>query len=168
MMNENILYLAICSLVPGANFELEDGVIVKWKSEIKQPTKTKIGNKVKELETIEKIEAKNQDIENHIYSKYTKLKQAQDAGWVQNFTTKLVANGANDLDNQIVGFTFSFYEGKTLEEILINIDDAVKPMYEKLVKVAVKNEWAYNCILAGKKAITDNTEADYPAFPVFK
>jgi len=122
----------------------------------------------KEKTEKEILEEKYQAIEDFIYSEYTQTKQAQDAGWVANFTTKLVAGGVENLDEQIVNFTFLFYEGKTLEEILININDAVKPMYEKLVKVAVKNEWAYNCIQAGKKAITDNTEAVYPAFPVFE
>jgi len=145
-------------------FLLKDGTPTK----LTDVEKTKFDLEYEKYQSKDKVAKKNQAIEDYIYSKYTQTKQAQDAGWVANFTTKLVAGGVLDLDEQIVNFTFLFYEGKTLKEILIDIDDAVKPMYEKLVKVAVKNEWAYNCIQAGKKAITDNTEAVYPAFPVFE
>jgi len=111
----------------------------------------------------------NISIEDYIYNYYPAITQAQDNGWVQNFTTKLNAGGVTDLDKQIVEFTTSFLkDGKKLSEILAGVEISLLPMYEKLVKVAVKNEWAYNCIITGKKAIADNTEAEYPAFPVFE
>jgi hypothetical protein len=106
-------------------------------------------------------------IEEHIYSMYSEKKQAQDNGWVQNFTTKLKAGGITDVETQIVTMASSFLTGKKLNKILTGVDGAVKPMYEKLVEVAVKNEWAYLCIGEGKKAIAENREAVYPEFPKF-
>ncbi len=172
MYKQELLISALCFLT---NFEPDCFELngegfenIVWKTEkYKKPTKTAINNKIKELEAKAELEAKNQDIENHIYSKYPTKGQQQDNVWVQNFTTKLVAMGVTDLEKKVVDLTTSFYKGKTLDEVLANIDDAVKPMYEKLVKVAVKNEWAYNCILAGKKAIKDDTDAEYPVFPKF-
>ena len=167
-MKHNLYIKAILLLVPNAKCSTSDNKILSWEDERKKPTETAINNKVKELEAIAELDAKNQDIENHIYSKYPAKTQQQDNGWVQNFTTKLVANGVTDLDKQVVELTTSFFSGKTIDEVLAGVDDALKPMYEKLVKVAVKNEWAYNCILAGKEAIKNNTDAEYPAFPNFE
>ncbi len=108
---------------------------------------------------------KELQLEEHIYCFYPALKQQQDTAWSHNFTTKLYAIGIKNLDNQIVGFTASFYKGKSLNDILINIDNDLVLMYEKLIKVAVRNEWAYNCILASAEATKNNTDADYPVFP---
>ena len=130
-------------------------------------TKTKITAKVKELEAKALIDAKSEAIELHIYANYSQKTQAQDNGWVSSFTTKLVASGITDLDKQIVEFTTSFLTGIKLSEILVNVDDAVKPMYEKLVKVAIKNEWCFNVIQEGKLAIKENREPVYAEFPKF-
>ena len=40
-------------------------------------------------------------------------------------------------------------------------------MFEKLVKIAVKSEWMLDCINAGKTAIKNNAEVDFPVFPKF-
>ena len=108
------------------------------------------------------------EIEKQIYKHYSKDKQAQDGGWVTNFTTKLNAMGVKDLDKQIVTFAGAFLKGKKLKDILKDIDDAIKPMYEKLVKVAIKNEWTFLIIQEGKKAVAENREPVYPAFPIFE
>ena len=119
------------------------------------------------LEAKAVIDEKSQAIENHIYANYPQIKQQQDNGWVSNFTTKLVANGVTDLDKKIVQLTTLFFSGKTLDEVLADIDEELKPKYKKLVKVAVKNEWALKCIQEGKKAIAENREPVYPEFPNF-
>jgi hypothetical protein len=158
---------AIHILLNGSDFTLNsnDEIIVKGKKI--NLSKTKIEAKVKELEAKAEIEAKGQAIENHIYSYYPQKKQAQDNGWVSNFTTKLVASGVTDLDKQVVGFTTSFLKGSSLDEVLSGVEDETKPMYKKLVKVAVKNEWAYLVIQEGKKAIAENREPVYAEFPKF-
>jgi hypothetical protein len=113
------------------------------------------------------LTAKSKAIENHIYKNYPRDTQAQDNGWVTNFTTKLNASVVVDLDKQIVNFSTLFLKGKKLDKILVHIDDEIKPMYEKLVKVAVKNEWSFLVIQEGKKAISENREPVYPEFPKF-
>jgi hypothetical protein len=121
--------------------------------------KTNIHNQIKN--------AKSKAIENHIYKNYPRDTQAQDNGWVTNFTTKLNASVVVDLDKQIVNFTTLFLKGKKLDKILLHIDDQIKPMYEKLVKVAIKNEWTFVVIQEGKKAISENREPVYAEFPIF-
>jgi hypothetical protein len=107
------------------------------------------------------------DIENYIYSNYPAKEQAQDNGWKENFRTKLVAGGVADIDTQIVTLAASFLKGKKLNLVLKGVDSKVKPMFEKLVKIAVKSEWMLDCINAGKTAIKNNVEADFPVFPKF-
>jgi len=127
-----------------------------------------LGLNENDVDFVADVVASSKDIENYIYSIYPAIKQSQDNGWVQNFTTKLNAGGVTSLDKQIVEFAISFLkDGKKLSEILVDVVDAIKPMYEKLVKVAVKNEWAYLVILEGKKAIAENREPVYPEFPKF-
>ena len=126
-----------------------------------------VDNKIKEIKVQHLIELKSQAIEDHIYENYPQKTQAQDNGWVTNFTTKLNAMGVKDLDKQIVTFAGAFLKGKKLKDILKDIDDAIKPMYDKLVKVAIKNEWTFLIIQEGKKAVAENREPVYPAFPIF-
>jgi hypothetical protein len=130
-------------------------------------SKKQIEAKAKELEAKAVIDAKAQDIENYIYSNYPAKEQAQDNGWKENFRTKLVAGGVADIDTQIVTLAASFLKGKKLNLVLKGVDSKVKPMFEKLVKIAVKSEWMLDCINAGKTAIKNNEEADYPVFPKF-
>ena len=77
-MDENILYATICDLAAGANFEVENGVIVKWNSDnIQQPTQEQITNRAKEIEeqartdnaysTLQTLcDTKSQDAKNYI------------------------------------------------------------------------------------------------------
>ncbi len=124
------------------------------------------GVSIEELKRRESIH-KADDIETFIYSKYSAKIQAQDNGWKDNFRTKLVASGVADIDTQVVEMASSFLKGKKLSKILAGVSDQVRPMYEKLVKVAVKNEWALLCIQEGKKAIAQNREPVYAQFPKF-
>jgi hypothetical protein len=113
------------------------------------------------------LKQKKESIGIYIYAYYPAKKQAQDNGWKDNFRTKLVAGGVADIDTQIVTLATSFLKGKTLDEVLKGVDSKVKPMFEKLVKIAVKSEWMLDCINAGKTVIKNNVEADYPVFPKF-
>ena len=111
--------------------------------------------------------AKKQAIEHYIYSSYPQKIQAQDSGWVTNFTTRLNAMGVKDLDKQIVTFAGAFFKGEKLKDILKDIDNSIKPIYEKLVKIYIKDEWVFLVIQEGKKAISENRESVYLAFPKF-
>ena len=165
----NFLILAISELVGNKPdmFYFQGDVKIEnivWQTDVRFSEK-EIEAKIKELEAQAEIKEKYQAIETYIYSHYTAKKQAQDSVWIENFRTKLEAHGVKDLSKKIADFTTSFYNGKSLEEVLIGIDDSVKFMYEKLVKVAIKNEWAYEAIQEGKKAIAENREPNYPPFP---
>ena len=150
------------------DFGVSNKTDIIWRDKkVKIPSEEQIEAKIKELEIQALKDAKSKAIENHIYKNYPRDTQAQDNGWVTNFTTKLNASVVVDLDKQIVNFTTLFLKGKKLDKILLHIDDQIKPMYEKLVKVAIKNEWTFVVIQEGKKAISENREPVYAEFPIF-
>ena len=104
-------------------------------------------------------------IEEHIYSYYSEKKQAQDSKWVDSYSTKLKADGVTDLEAKVVTMTKAFFNGSTLDEILADVDDTQKPYFKKLVKVAIRTQWAEDCINEGKKAIDEDREPVYTDFP---
>ena len=106
-------------------------------------------------------------IEAFIYSNYPEKKQAQDEKWINSFTTKLKAQGVNDLEVQVVDMVTSFLTGSSLEDVLVDVSTEQKPYFEKLVKVAVRSEWAESCISEGLLAYTENREPVYSDFPKF-
>ena len=107
----------------------------------------------------------NIDIENYIYSLYPAKKQNQDEKWVSSYTTKLKASGVEDLELKIVNKAKAFFLGGTFEEMLEDVDDTQKPYFKKLIKVAIRTEWAELCVMEGKKAIQEDREPNYPPFP---
>ena len=113
------------------------------------------------------LKQKKESISIYIYAYYPAEKQQQDNGWKENFRAKLIAGGVADIDTQIVTLAASFLKGKKLNLVLKGVDSKVKPMFEKLVKIAVKSEWMLDCINAGKTAIKNDVEADFPVFPKF-
>ncbi len=38
-------------------------------------------------------------------------------------------------------------------------------MVEKLIKIAVRTEWAEQCIIIGKAALASNSKPEFPTFP---
>ena len=107
----------------------------------------------------------NEKISGYIYAYYSQKKQAQDEKWVSAYTTKLKAKGIKDLEKQIVVITGRFFDGESLKDILKDVPDEQKKYFEKLVKVAIRTEWAERCIIEGKLAIKENREPVYPDFP---
>lgn len=125
--------------------------------------------KITDDETKEKMKLtdleKEEKLQEYIYTKYTKTKQQQDEKWVSSYTTKLKAQGVENLELKVVGMITSFYQGSNLEETLSSVEEAQKPYFEKLVKVGIRTEWMENCIKEGTTAIEENREANYPVFP---
>jgi len=105
-------------------------------------------------------------IEEHIYSFYSEKKQAQDAKWVDSYSTKLKAAGVIDLESKIVAMTKSFLDGATLDEVLADVDESQKIYFEKLVKVAIRTQWAEDCIREGISAINEGRKPEYPEYPL--
>lgn len=114
-------------------------------------------------ETVKKQKVERMSM--HVYAYYQRDKQQQDEKWVSSYTTKLKAQGVEDLELKVVGMITSFYQGSNLEEILSSVEDEQKPYFEKLVKVGVRTEWMENCIKEGTSAIAEKREANYPVFP---
>lgn len=152
-------------------YSQDDGFKVYENDEFRSLTKTekiKVDAKVKELEAQAVLDEKSQAIENHIYTNYPQKKQAQDEKWVSSFTTKLKAQGVDNLEVQVVQMIGLFFSGKTLEESLAGVtEQQLKPLFEKLVKVGIRTEWAERCIVEGTTAIAENREPEYPEFPKF-
>ena len=120
---------------------------------------------IEELEAKALLNTKYQGIENHIYSFYSEKKQSQDTKWADSYTTKLKASGVEDLELKIVNKAKAFFKGDTLEKVLKDVDDTQKPYFKKLVKVAIRTEWAELCVMEGTKAIQEDREPNYPPFP---
>ena len=157
---------AILSLVPNAKVVCIGGKITQWLDDRPQPSDEEIAEKVAELEAQAEIEAKYKAIEDAIYKFYPAKQQAQDEKWVSSFTTKLKAQGVADLEVKIVDMATSFFSGTNLSEVIADVDDEQKPLFEKLVKVGIRTEWAELCVTEGKSAIAENREPVYPEFPV--
>lgn len=100
-----------------------------------------------------------------IYEFYPSEKQQQDEKRVSSYTTKLKAQGVENLELKVVGMITSFYQGSNLEDILSSVEDAQKPYFEKLVKVGIRTEWMEICINEGQTAIAEDREPNYPKFP---
>jgi hypothetical protein len=166
-MNINLLFEAVNLLAPNSKFNLNDKCEVVWdeNNEVQKPSDNDIQNKVKELEAQAVLDEKSQAIENHIYANYPQKKQAQDEKWVSSYTTKLKAGGVENLEVKVVQMITSFFSGSTLEECLSGVNKEQKPLFEKLVKVGIRTEWAELCIIEGKRAIAKNDEPNYPEFP---
>ena len=122
---------------------------------------------VLDLEKIKQtqIDEAQKAIENHIYSFYSEKKQSQDSKWADSYTTKLKASGVEDLELKIVNKAKAFFLGGTLEEMLEDVADDKKPYFKKLIKVAIRTEWAELCVMEGTKAIQEDREPNYPPFP---
>jgi hypothetical protein len=110
-------------------------------------------------------ELKIKAIETHIYSQYSKDKQAQDQVWMDNFRTKLVAMGVVGVEAKVVGGVKAFMGGVTIAEYLKDENVEIIPLLEKLIRIGVRSEWAYQCILEGKKAIAEDREPVYAEYP---
>ena len=108
---------------------------------------------------------KSKSIEKHIYTNYPAKKQSQDEKWVSSYTTKLKASGVEDLELKIVNKAKAFFKGDTLEKVLKDVADDKKPYFKKLIKVAIRTEWAELCVMEGVKAIQEDREPNYPPFP---
>ncbi len=103
-------------------------------------------------------------LERYIYAYYPPQKQAQDEKWVSSFSTKLKAEGVEELEAKVVQFVARFLEGETLDEILKEIEIGQREKFKKLIKVAIRTEWAERCINEYDLSIAENRESEYPDF----
>lgn len=155
---------AILSINKESQFIVKSNAEIIWlDKKINQPSINEIEEKMNELDVLKKEETKLLKIQNHIYSKYPLEKQTQDEKWVSSYSTKLKALEVKDLELTIVRMAEDMYAGKTLEEVLQNVPQEQKKMYEKLVKVAVRTQWMEDCIEEGRLAMEQNREPNFDA-----
>jgi len=118
-----------------------------------------------EEKIILELEQKYKNIEIYIYSVYSQSAQSQDLMWSNAYRTKLVALGQTEIEQKVVNYATLFFSGQTLENILSSVEEQIRPFYEKLVKVAIRTEWAEQAIIEGKLAIEEGREPNYMEFP---
>ena len=105
------------------------------------------------------------ELESYIYTNYPKDKQSQDIMWTNYHRTNLVAKGVTDVEAKVVAMVLEVQQGKKLSTVLKDVTGEQKPAFEKLVKVGLRTAWAESCIEEGLKAMAEDREPNYPAFP---
>ncbi|SFP60276.1 hypothetical protein [Hydrogenimonas thermophila] len=105
-------------------------------------------------------------ISTFIYRYYPQSKQASDQADKEYFTTLLKANGAENLEADIVARVQNFFAGKTLDEVVEDVTDENKEAYIQLIKVGIRVTWVQMCKQELKKAIEEDREPEYPEYPL--
>jgi len=125
--------------------------------------------KIKEISDSEliivKINELKKSIKNYIYLHYSAEKQSQDQVWVMAFRSKLVAGDFKDIEKTILSKASSVINGQTISKVVSSYSKINKPMVEKLIKVAIKTNWAELCVIEGKAAIEEDRDFNFPKFP---
>lgn len=155
---------ALQRLRPNDPFSFEFGQPVFENPEVEMPTEAEIEAMEKQLERERMIAEAEAKIEAHIYSFYSEKKQGQDEKWTSICLTKLKAAGVQNLELQIVQAAGAFFQGQNLEQATATFQGD-KELFTKLVKIAVRTEWAAQCVKEGTTALQDKREANYPKYP---
>ena len=156
---------ALQVLRPGEEFHFENGIFVFKNKKVVIPTEKEIEDTIADLTLQAKIVAAQQGIEDFIYSKYSQKKQAQDNTWNAIFRTKLNALGVEDLDLKIVSAVRSFFKGIAFDEVIKTVASDQQEMFGKLVKIAIRTEWASMCVTEGITSIKEDRAAKYQEYP---
>lgn len=147
-------------------------------AEIKQHYETFL-----EQEKLEKIKQAKANVSKTIYQHYTKIKQAQDGKWWSSSTTKFTAWGV-DIEKLVYLAGVEYFKGEKLdtlvkkfvdsltEEVKSNIKNYeenadISRMFRKLLKIAIKTEWADRSIGILINNIKNNTNVSLSDFPTF-
>ena len=77
----------------------------------------------------------------YIYTHYPQTKQNSDLADKLYYENLLKAAGVQNLEADIVAKVQSFYDGKSLEEVLADVDENHKEAYEQLTKVGIRVAW---------------------------
>ena len=156
---------AIQQIIPNAKFLLVNDKLI-WQDDRPQPTEEQIQAKIKELEAQAKIDAKYDSCKNFILQHYPTTKQQSDSADKEYFSTLLKANGAENLETDIVARVQNFFAGQTLDEVVEDVPDENKEAYLQLIKVAIRVTWVQDCKAELRKAVAENREPKYPEYPL--
>ena len=102
----------------------------------------------------------------YIYSHYPQTKQNSDLADKLYYENILKAAGVQDLEADIVHRVQSFYDGKSLDEVLADVSAEHKEAYEQLVKVGIRVTWVQQCKAELKAAIAEEREPSFPKYPL--
>ena len=165
---------AIESFSNGKRFELSYGCSIANypkcvdKADFALPTKAQIEAKIKELEAKAKLDEKYKGVTNYIYKHYPQTKQNSDLADKLYYENVLKAGGFENLEQVIVGKVVEFENGKSFDELLSDVDEANKEAIAQLLKVGIRVTWVQRCKEELKKALTEDREPSYPAYPLLE
>ncbi len=122
-----------------------------------------------ELERLKKeheINQKKAFCAEYIYSKYPQVKQNSDLADKLYYETLIKTSGVKDLEADIVKRVENFYEGKSVKDVILDVDSKHKEAYIQLVKVGIRVAWVQRCKAELKAAIIENREPNFPKYPL--
>ena len=105
-------------------------------------------------------------IARHIFQSYPQTKQNSDLADKLYYENLLKSQGVQNLEADIVARVQNFYDGKSLEEVLADVDESHKEAYEQLVKVGIRVAWVQQCKAELKAAIAEDREPNFPKYPL--
>lgn len=152
-------------LRPGEPFYFEDGGWVFENEGVAPPAREEIDACMATLEMERLVAEREGEIEKHIYAFYSQKKQAQDEKWTSICMTKLKAAGVADLELKIVTAAGGVLQGQSLDAVTAAFTGDQNELFTRLIKIAVRTEWASLCVAEGIKAIKENRGANYPEWP---
>ena len=135
---------------------------IEIKVETLNLSKEELEKKIKELN----VEQKYRECSKYIFKFYPDVKQKSDISDKTYFETLLKASGVQNLEADIVAKVQSFYDGKSLEEVLADVDENHKEAYEQLTKVGIRVAWVQQCKRELKAAIAEEREPNFPNYPL--
>jgi len=157
---------AIESLVPDANFIVENLDTLVWLDDRAQPTTEEITAKVAELDIEDYITEQHIKLSDYIYFYYSPVKQSSDLADKVYFETILNAQAYPDLNLTIMNKTVLFYEGTPLQTLLEDVATDYVVAIEQLLKAAIRVTWVQHCKQELVLSLTNNVEANYPTYPI--
>jgi len=105
-------------------------------------------------------------ITEYIYIHYPPAKQASDQADKEYFSTLLKANGAKNLEADIVTRVQNFFKGAKLESLVEDVVDENKEAYLQLIKVGIRVTWVQMCKQELRRAIEEDREPNFPEYPL--
>ena len=135
---------------------------IEIKVETLNLSQEELEKKIKELN----VEQKYRECSKYIFKFYPDVKQKSDISDKTYFETLLKASGVQNLEADIVAKVQSFYDGKSLEEVLADVAAEQKEAYEQLTKVGIRVAWVQQCKRELKAAIVEEREPNFPKYPL--
>ena len=150
------------------NEQIVDIDQILTKEQIEDIVKDLIGKNFDEakIKVVLTKEEKQKQITDYIYQYYPPVKQQSDTADKVYYETLLKSKGTTNLEADIVNRTTEFYNGKSLEEVIADVDDGNKVAYEQLIKVAIRTKFVQDCKAELKQALSEDREPNFPKYPL--